>query len=745
MQIFAPSDSPECFSVAFSPDGKWLAAGQDQALFVWEAASVRGPPLKEFRRLSTPGHFVQFAPDSRTVTACRHGHQDGSAHELYRWDVTTGEKQPTIPMPSRGDWLAFHLSADGKTLAVAGSSDTLVRLFDAATGRPRFPEEGHTQGVLDVAFSPDGGMLASGAADGLIKLWNLASDKEVRTLTGHTGPVRSVTFSPDGRVLASGGFDNAIRLWDAASGAPLHVLAGHTAGVEQVAFRPDGRSLASAGWDHTARLWDLSGGARGQVFNAADAVWGVAFHPDGRTLVAVSKDRTVAFYDVESGRRIQIVLDPQPVGAAVFFPDGKTLATTVSSDGLVRLREPATGDVRRTLGGGPEALGGVAVRPDGRMVATSGYDGAVQLWGLASEPPRRKAFFVAPDHCWIGKVAFSPEGRYLAVGHPGGAVYLFRLAHRGTVAEFSAHNLSWVEERRLEGHGHSLVHTVAVVSDGREALTCEGSDSDEHTIRRWDLSSGGQLAVYQAPPFSIWKCGFAADGRRMVAGGKDERVRLWNFVDQRAEWVKEGHYNWVTSAAVSPDGKLALSGSKDQTARLWDGRTGDPGKVLAGGHTGPIRSVCLSEDGRLALTAGDDCRVCLWDARTGQRLLLFQGSQSDSSPVCFTPDGRRAAWVGDNGLVRVWDTDELHELLRLPCGDGQVRAVAFSPDGKRLLVGGANGLLTLWDATTGRVVDRTRSTGVLSAAFTPDGRRAVTGHNDGVVRVWLLPEPDDNR
>jgi len=116
---------------------------------------------------------------------------------------------------------------------------------------------GHTQSIQSIAFSPDGGTIASGSWDDSIRLWNVDTGEDLRTLTGHGFWVNSVDFSPDGSTLVSGSGDSTIRLWDVDTGKHLRTLDGHTNMVYGVEFGPDGRTLASGSWDGTVLLWDL--------------------------------------------------------------------------------------------------------------------------------------------------------------------------------------------------------------------------------------------------------------------------------------------------------------------------------------------------------------------------------------------------------------------------------------------------------------------------------------------------------
>jgi Flp pilus assembly protein TadD len=131
-----------------------------------------------------------------------------------------------------------------------------VKVWDADKGKEMLALQGHTQGVLAVAFSPDGTRLASASYDQTVRLWDADTGQQLRALQGHTGRVWGVAFSPDGTRLASASEDQTVRLWDARTGAEGPILSGHTGDVDSVAFSPDGTRLASASYDKTVRLWD---------------------------------------------------------------------------------------------------------------------------------------------------------------------------------------------------------------------------------------------------------------------------------------------------------------------------------------------------------------------------------------------------------------------------------------------------------------------------------------------------------
>ena len=198
-------------------------------------------------------YSVAFSRDGRTLAAGKGGdHVHGSID--FR-DTTTGKVLHSITELEADVW-SVAFSPDG-TLA-SGSTDGIIRLWNASSEQSLGTFEEHRSAVWSVAFSSDGKTLASGDADGIILLWNVTTGRLKQTLEGHTDDVRSIAFSPDDSILVSGSLDRTIRLWDAITGQPEQTLEGHLSEVWSVAFSRDGSILASGSLDGTVLLWDMS-------------------------------------------------------------------------------------------------------------------------------------------------------------------------------------------------------------------------------------------------------------------------------------------------------------------------------------------------------------------------------------------------------------------------------------------------------------------------------------------------------
>ena len=589
---------------------------------------------------------------------------NANPQDYTQWGLPDG----AIARLDKGEISEIAYSPDGARLAVASSIG--IWLYDTATYQEVALLTGHTDWVWSVAFSPDGGTLASGSGDGTVRLWDALTGAHLRILEGHTDWVRSVAFSPDGGTLASGSGDGTVRLWDALTGAHLRTLEGHTGWVYSVAFSPDGGTLASGSGDGTVRLWDALTGAHLRTLEGHwGSVYSVAFSPDGRTLASGSFDDSVLLWDALTGAALRILRHRGSVYSVAFSPDGGTLASG-SGDDTVRLWDALTGAHLRALEGHWGSVYSVAFSPDGGTLASGSDDDTVRLWDALTGAHLR----ILRHRGWVYSVAFSPDGGTLASGSEDDTVRLWDA-------------LTGAHLRTLEGHTDS-VRSVAFSPDGRTLA----SGSGDGTVRLWDAVTGAHLRTLEGHWGSVYSVAFSPDGRTLASGSYDGTVRLWDALTGAHLRTLEGHTDSVRSVAFSPDGRTLASGSFYHTVRLWDAVTGAHLRTLKG-HWGSVYSVAFSPDGRTLASGSGDGTVRLWDALTGAHKRTLEGHTDDVESVAFSPDGRALASGSYDGTVRLWDAVTGAHLRTLEGHWGPVYSAAFSPDGGTLASGSTTVLL----------------------------------------------------
>jgi WD40 repeat protein len=313
---------------------------------------------------------------------------------------------------------SVSFSPDGKTLA-SGSRDNTIKLWSVPEGKLLNTLAGHSDEVLSVSISPNGKTLASGSVDKTIKLWSVADGKLLHTLEGHSNYVSSVSFSPDGKTLASGGCDDkgesinciksTIKLWSVPEGELLRTLKGHSWSVSSVSFSPDGKTLASGSLDKTIKLWSvLDGKLLSTLEGHSDYVYSVSFSPDGKTLASGSWDKTIRLWSVPEGKLLH-TLEGHSVGVdTVFFsPDGKTLASG-SADNTIKLWSVPEGRLLHTLKGHSNFVSSVSFSPDGKTLVSGSYDTTIRFWEVSSG--RLLCTLLPLDkEDWV---VFTPEGYF---------------------------------------------------------------------------------------------------------------------------------------------------------------------------------------------------------------------------------------------------------------------------------------------------------------------------------------------
>ena len=628
--------------------------------------------------------------------------------------------------------LCVAFSPDGATMA-SGGEDNKIVIWDAASGMKIRTLSGHRLNVRAVAFSADSRMLASGSDDTTIILWDVSSGKKVTTLNYHEGAVNSVAFSPVGSVLASGSEDRSVVLWDTQSKEAPERLLRHTGDVRSVAFSIDGSTLASGSADESILLWDL-----GKVNSDPRALIGhtepvnsVAFSPDGVTLASGGRDRIVAIWQWRAEAEPRFLRGHDwSVNGVAFSPDGKILVSGGGEGdwGSIILTDVVDGEVlvkedNRHF----ERIMGVACHPDGKMVATASTDMTVQYWGIESHEDAQP---VAASHrLRVKSVAISHDGKTVATGGDDGRVILWDLR--------SGEKL-W--ERPPLGR---YVYDVAFSPDDRTIAFSVGEK-----LRLWDVETGTEKIVLEESGFGGNRLAYSPDGKFLAFAGDTECILVWNLETGerfQSAYVEKHDFR---SLAFGPSGKMLASGGKDGKVIVWRVEsTEEPtGRTVLEivnqpafqGHGHWVISLAFSPDGESLVSGCADGTMARWDLKSGQRLCRFVGHLASVESIVFSPNGDHLASVSGDHSIKFWELETGEELRHLPGHSDRLLSAAFSPDGKSLICGGFDRTIAVHNLSEEPMTLTGHQSYVQTVAYSPDGKTLASAGDDHQIILWDL-------
>ena len=612
--ILQSGHSSSISSLAFSPNGKWLASGGlDRSIILWNAST--GEQTRKWTRQNSNVTQLVFSPDSKRLVSA----DDGGV--VRGWKFESAEPEYSLNLHKFVGVLACNL--DGRSWAVVvdpedEAANAHIELHDAESGKLMRTLNTEWQGVTAMTFTPQGTLIASGGAldrddapDLSTAVWNVNTWKLEKTIPGGgvafspdgslvalfeelnpakiliknapTGETKLaisaqtaglIKFSADGReVVFSNAGNKELQIWSMETGKEIAALPGETAigtgGLQAVGFSADGKSLAAGPYEgNVIKTWDSGSGGQLHTFPGQLAVQGIAVSPNGRWLVAGSQ-RGTNIWDLET-RKLSTRLDGA-ANFAVFSKDGRWLATN----------------------------------PGAQFPGETLKVWDTKSWTLAAD------FHFAQRGTPVFSIAFIPNDSPLTTLGP----------------------LSRSFEFTADGEKHTVWSSpspVFVSPDQKILAARSGMGGD---VELWDLASGQKLRLLAAHKLSIIALSFSGDGRWLLTGGQETPARMPSIGGQ-----------------MPPI---------ETRIRIWDTTTWTEHYSQAFNRIGS-GAASFSLDSRILIVEKDWDLVELLDIASGMPLATFTAAdplshsrQFSTGNLLITPDGSLLMQAAQNG-VRIW-------------------------------------------------------------------------------------------
>lgn len=492
-------------------------------------------------------------------------------------------------------------------------------------------------------------------------------------------------------------------------------LGRHDGRVEDVAVSPDGTTIASIAWEHGIRLWDSRSMRQKVLVNGHKLATSLIFTVNSTTLVSCGDEREIRVWDLnDKPRQISAVpvcengVGKVQVSSLSYSAETHTLGALVRIEGTVpRIRlwkcdeRGIPTDDGMTLEANEQARC-FAISRAGRMLATGGSDGKLQLWNLSEQP--ELVAELNSGGAEVHEVAFAPNGKWLAAACDRKGCCVWNV-------EGDAPSLAFVlKDNVTKGYAY---RTVVFSPDSTQVA----SGLSHWGIHLWEIAGENPSSAVLIEPLA--SCDF------------------------------------ITSIAFTPDGKSVVSGHADRMIRITDMTRRPPEPRLAPkGHWSRFAVVeHVSQDNSSFFTRAADERLIQWTTIDGR---ITEGSAIE------LPEGAKLCCVNRQGTVMaaagVYDPDGTIHIFSLTNGRATlrnrlivqniVRRMAMSPDGSHIAITTERGEVQLWDVLHGShiVVDRFLSDGTSGngIALSLDGQRlAASGESkDGKagIRIWDISQ-----
>ena len=582
--------------------------------------------------------------------------------------------------------------SDERLIYPLGSTVVIKHL---ASNEQHFLSDGHDRDISALALSPCGRLLASGQLTHLgfvatVCVWSLSSRSLLQRWSSHKGKVQSLSFSADSSLLVSlGGRDDMkLVVWDVSSGT---ALCGATAANDSCstvrALNRDADRFVTAG-AYNLRVW------------AVDRV-----------------GRKLTYVDCQLGQLKRLIAD-----VTIAADDSTMYCATTTGDVL-------TVDVSAALykGAQPTKLlvqGATAViqhKASGALLVGTG-DGSVLLLNKGASRVSKSAKVSGA----VTSLVLNAAGDHFFCGTERSQLYLL------SVCELEC-------ELRMTCHTGPV--TAVAFPAQSSALFATAAASD---IRVWQTSSLVELLRIQVSGGTCQSLLFAPDGKAVVSGWLDGKIRAFTPQTGRALWViDDAHIGGVTALAMSGDGRRLVSGGEGGHVRVWSLSPSGAHRMLASmkEHQQRVNSLVLSADDDSAVSASNDGSCIVWSLQRFARVACLLAPTQFKS-VAYHPDYAQLLTSGSDRKLHYWDVAGAEAIRVMEAGGGVVNSVAVSNDGELFVSGGDDKTLRVWqyDSGASEWQGTAHAASISQVAISPDSRHIVTAGDEGAVMVWRMPD-----